>query len=146
MKKEDIGQIDIHKKSGSRKFFVWIHGLAPDPGHMMVSQWKQGFVMMPRIASMPPANDPNYIPQDTLCKDVYEESTRLGYHITNTSENTAGDNKYINARNAIQSPFLSFARSVVCKCAHDIVTNCRAHLTKTKKFDSQSEQITARCS
>ena len=69
MEKDDIAQIDIDKKSGSRQLFVWIHGLARDPGHMMVSQWKQGFVMLPRIASMPPASDPNYVPQDTLANE-----------------------------------------------------------------------------
>ena len=103
---------------------------------MLVSLWKQVFFMMPQITSMPPANDHNYVPQDTLCKYVYDLSTVLGYHITKPSANEARDNKYINLRNAIRSNFLNFARTVFCKCSRDIVTNCRACLTKTKNFDS----------
>ena len=99
--------------------------------------------MLPRIASMPPANDHNYVPQDTLYKYVYDRSTELGHHITKPSANEAHDNKYINPRNAIQSNFLNFSRTVFCKCSRDIVTNCRAHLTKTKNFDSQTRQIHA---
>ena len=143
MEKNDIGQIDIHKRNGPRQYFVLIPGLEPDIGHMLVSQWKQGFFMLPRIGSMPPANDPTYVPQDTLCKSVYDKSTELGYHITKPSANEPVDNKYINARNAISSTYLNFARAVVCKCSRDIVTNCRAHITKTKSFDSQTGQIHA---
>ena len=72
---------------------------------MMVSQWKQFFSMLPQVASMPPANDPNYLPQDTPCKYVYELSTDLGYHITKPSANKANDKKYINPRNAIRANF-----------------------------------------
>ena len=90
---------------------------------------------------MPPANDPNYVFRDTLCEYVYELSTDLGYHITKPSANKANNNKYINPRNAIRANFLNFARAAFCKCSRDILTNCRAHLTKTKNFDSQSQQI-----
>ena len=81
--------------------------------------------MLPRIASTPPANDPNYVPQDSLCKYVYELSTELGYHITKPS----------------RSNFLNFALAVFCKCSRDIVSNCHAHLTKTQNFSSQNQQI-----
>ena len=99
--------------------------------------------MVSRIASMPPANDSNYVPQDTLCKDVYDRSTELGYHIIKPSENVTNDKKafYVDPRNTISANYLNFARTVFCKCSIDIVTNCRAHITKTKTFDSQSQQI-----
>ena len=38
--------------------------------------------------------------------------------------------------------YLNFARAVFLNIARDIVTNSRALLTKTKKFESQSDQIT----
>ena len=41
----------------------------------------------------------------------------------------------------ILASYLNFARTVFCICSRDAVINCRAHITKTNKFDSQSEQI-----
>ena len=120
MEKDDVRQIDINKKNAPRQFIVWNDGLEADICHMMVSQWKQGYFMLPRIAPMPPANDPNYVPQDTLCKYVYELFTELGYHITKPSANEANNNKYINPRNTIRSNFLNFACAVFCKCSRDI--------------------------
>ena len=78
---------------------------------------------MPRIGSMPPVNDPTYVPQDTLCKSVYDKSTELEYHITKPPANEPVDDKYINTRNAIRSTYLNVSRAEFCKCSRDIVTN-----------------------
>ena len=109
---------------------------------MMVSQWKQDFVMIPHIGSMPPPGDPNYFPVDSLCKDVYDASTDLGYPTIKSSGNKDNKDMFINARNAIQATYLNFVRASFLKLSRDIVINSRAHLTYTKKFDSQSEQLT----
>ena len=49
------------------------------------------------------------------------------------AENASDDKKafYIDPRNMITASYLNFAR----KCSRDIVTNCRAHISKTKTFD-----------
>ena len=99
--------------------------------------------MLQRIGSMPPGNDPAYVPQDTLCKEVYDLSTQLKYYVTKLSENGNDDGKTFNIdpRNMITASYLNFARTCFCKCSHDIVTNCCAHISKTKKIDKQTQKL-----
>ena len=142
LKKEDVGQIDIHKKNQPPKLFLCMPGLVPDECHMMVSQWKQSFVMMPCIGSIPPPGDPKYSPADSLCGEVYKLSTDLGYHTTKSTGNQDDQDMFISARNEIRTPYLNFVRVGFLKISRDIVTNSRDHLTHTKKFASQSDELT----
>ena len=142
LKKEDIGQIDVYKKNSSPKLFLWLPSLDPDPCHMMVSQWKQALAMMPVIGLMPPPGDSKYSPKDSLCKEVHVASSDQGYHTSKPSANEDDTHMYINARNEIRMPYLNFVRVCILKISRDTVTNSRDHLTHSKKFDLQSEQLT----
>ena len=141
VEKDGVGQIDIRKKKCSTSVFhlaclsgTWHlphDGISVEAGvfHVATNHVNASCKRSQLRSSGYPLQ---------VC---YELSTELGYHITKPSANEAHGNKYINPRNAIRSNVLNFAREVFCKCSRDIVTNCRAHLTKTKNFDSQSKQI-----
>lgn len=95
--------INIEKEHASLMLHCWFPPLPKDEGIMMPSQWKQGLYLLPITGFMPPANDKNYVAQDTLLQEVYNCSTATGYNMIRPAKNASPEVKklYINQGNMI---------------------------------------------